>query len=41
MSRGTIEQIYFALRMAAVDVLGREELPVILMIPLPIMMMYV
>lgn len=30
VSRGTIEQIYFALRMAAVDVLGREELPVIL-----------
>ena len=30
LSRGTIEQIYFALRMAAVDVLGREELPVIL-----------
>ena len=31
VSRGTIEQAYFALRMAAMDVLcGEEELPVIL-----------
>lgn len=30
LSRGTIEQIYFALRMAAMDVLYREEFPVIL-----------
>lgn len=30
VSRGTIEQIYFALRMSATEVLGREELPVLL-----------
>ena len=30
VSRGTIEQIYFALRMTATEVLGREELPVLL-----------
>lgn len=30
VSRGTIEQIYFALRMAAVDLLHEEEFPVIL-----------
>ncbi|MEG0107967.1 MAG: hypothetical protein RR705_03845, partial [Lachnospiraceae bacterium] len=30
VSRGTVEQIYFALRMAAADVLDMEELPVIL-----------
>lgn len=30
VSRGTIEQIYFALRMAAVDMLFEEEYPVIL-----------
>lgn len=30
VSRGTIEQIYFALRMAAVEFLCEEELPVIL-----------
>lgn len=30
VSRGTIEQIYFALRMAAVSVLHEEELPLIL-----------
>ncbi|MDD3402326.1 MAG: AAA family ATPase [Hespellia sp.] len=30
LSRGTIEQIYFALRMAAVDVLYEEDFPVIL-----------
>ena len=30
LSRGTIEQIYFALRMAAIDVLYEEDFPVIL-----------
>lgn len=30
VSRGTIEQVYFALRMAAADVLHKEEQPVIL-----------
>ena len=30
VSRGTIEQIYFALRMAAAEVLYEEEYPVIL-----------
>lgn len=30
VSRGTIEQIYFAVRMAAIDVLYEEEFPVIL-----------
>ena len=29
VSRGTIEQVYFALRMAAVDMLYEEPLPVI------------
>lgn len=30
LSRGTIEQIYFAIRMASAELLGEEELPVIL-----------
>ena len=30
LSRGTVEQIYFALRMAAAEMLQEEELPVIL-----------
>ena len=30
VSRGTIEQVYFAIRMAAVDLLYEEEFPVIL-----------
>ena len=30
LSRGTLEQIYFALRMAAAEMLQEEELPVIL-----------
>ena len=30
LSRGTLEQIYFAIRMAATDLLRKEELPVIL-----------
>lgn len=30
LSRGTLEQVYFAIRMAATDLLRKEELPVIL-----------
>ena len=30
VSRGTVEQIYFALRMAATEILYEEEYPIIL-----------
>ena len=37
VSRGTVEQVYFALRMAALEILYGEEVPVIWMMRLDVM----